>query len=127
MDEMKRRILLVDDDADMRKLFSKRLELAGYEVVQATDGEEALAQVTEHPPDLMILDIMLPRVNGYEVCMRLKKGKATRRIPIVMFTAKGQPQEHIEGVIAGADAYISKLCPPQELLDRVRMLLPVST
>ena len=123
---MKRRILLVDDDADMRKLFTKRLELAGYEVVQAVDGEEALTQVNEQVPDLIILDIMLPKINGYEVCAKLKKGRATRRIPIVMFTAKGQPQEHIEGVIAGADAYISKLCPPQELLERVRLLLPAS-
>ena len=124
MSEGKRRVLLVDDDEDMRKLFSKRLEVAGYEVIQATDGEQGLTQVNEQAPDLIILDIMLPKINGYEVCAKLKKGRATRRIPIVMFTAKGQPQEHIEGIIAGADAYISKLCPAQELLDRVQMLLP---
>ena len=121
---MKHRILLVDDDADMRKIFRKHLELAGYEVVEATDGEQALAQVGEQPPDLVILDVMLPKLNGYEVCAKLKKGRTTRHIPIVMFTAKGTTGEQIEGIRVGADSYISKLCPAQDLLDRVRMWLP---
>ena len=123
MGERKRRILLVDDNADLRKLYGKRLEAAGYEVAESADGEQALAQILEHPPDLLVLDVMLPKLNGYELCARLKKGRATRRIPIVMFTAKIQPEDHIEGIIAGADSYVSKLCPAQELLDRIKMLL----
>ncbi len=118
-----KRVLLVDDDADMRKVFSKRLELAGYEVVRAGDGEEALTEVTSQAPDLIILDVMLPKMNGFEVCAKLKQDPATSKIPIVMFTAKGQPEDHLAGLMFGADAYISKTCEAQELLDQVKGLI----
>ncbi len=119
---MSTKILLVDDDSDIRKLFAKRLETSGFDVIQAANGEDALAQVEAQRPALIILDVMLPKLNGYEVCARIKKARATRNIPIIMFTAS-EPHRQIEGMEAGANSYISKLCPPQELLDRVQQLL----
>ncbi len=123
----KRRILLVDDDASMLKVFSRRLEHAGYEVLKAVDGEEALTKVREQPPDLIVLDIMMPKLNGYEVCTRLKQDQTTSHIPIIMFTAKGRPQEHLAGLMLGASAYISKSCQASELLDQIHRLLSNSS
>ena len=123
MDEAKRRILLVDDEPDILKVYAKRLERAGYEVIKAVDGEEALDKAREHSPALIILDIMLPKLNGYEVCGKLKQDPATKPIPIIMFTAKGEPQEHVAGLMFGAEAYISKSCPAKVVLDQVQALL----
>lgn len=119
----KRRVLLVDDDPSILKIFSKHLELAGYEVVNASDGEEALAEIQREPPDLIILDIMLPKLNGYEVCTKLKEDDVHQHIPIIMFTAKGKPQEHVTGLMFGAEAYLSKTCSSGELLGQVKTLL----
>jgi DNA-binding response OmpR family regulator len=116
-------VLLVDDDAGMLKIFAKYLEHAGYAVATAGDGEEALARVKACLPHLVILDIMLPKLNGYEVCTALKQDPATRRIPIIMFTAKGEPQEHVVGLMMGADAYLNKSTSSQELLAQVHRLL----
>ena len=121
-----KRILLVDDDASIQKVYSKRLEVAGYEVVQAMDGEEALAKARQGKLDLIILDIMMPKLNGYEVCAQLKQDPATKAIPIIMFTAKGQLQEHVVGLMFGADAYISKVARSDVLLESIKQFLPSS-
>lgn len=123
MKTVKLRILLVDDDSSMLKIFRKHLELAGYRVVEAVNGEEALEIIRRDSPDLIILDIMLPRLNGYEVCAKLKEDTVYQHIPVVMFTAKGMPQEHVTGLMFGADAYLSKGCSSGELLDQVKALL----
>lgn len=119
----KGRILLVDDDSSILKVYRKRLEIAGYDVVTARDGEEALAKMRGARPDLVVLDIMLPKLNGYEVCTRLKQAPATKQIPIVMFTAKDRPQEHVAGLMVGADAYLSKTCEAETLLEQIERLL----
>jgi DNA-binding response OmpR family regulator len=123
MSDPSARILLVDDDQGIQKVFAKRLKTAGYEVLQALDGEQALEQARTHSPDLIILDLMLPKLNGYEVCAHLKQNPATRHIPVVMFTAKGEPQDHVAGLMFGADAYISKSCSGNVLLDQVTATL----
>ena len=123
MTEHKRHILFVDDEEDIIKVLSRRLEIAGYTVSMAEDGEAALAKVRETRPDLIILDVMIPKLNGYEVCARLKQDDAYKKIPIIMFTAKGQTQEHLAGLMFGADAYISKACEFKVLLDQVEALL----
>lgn len=123
MSQAKQRILLVDDDPGMLKIFRKHLELAGYTVFEAADGEEAVETTRRDSPDLIILDVMLPKLNGYEVCAKLKEEEACRHIPIVMFTAKGMPQEHVTGLMFGAEAYLSKTCSSEELLERVKTLL----
>ena len=124
MSEGKQRILLVDDEPDILKTLNKRLEIAGYEMTLAVDGEDALAKVQASPPDLIILDVMLPKLNGYEVCAKLKQDESHKPIPIIMFTAKGQSQEHLAGLMFGADAYISKTCEYGVLLEQIQALLP---
>ena len=123
MKTVKQRVLLVDDDPSILKIFGKHLELAGYDVISTINGEDALAEIRREPPDLIILDIMLPKLSGYEVCAELKKDDAYRQIPIVMFTAKGMPQEHVTGLMFGAEAYLSKTCSSGELISRVKTLL----
>ena len=118
-----RRILLVDDDLSMLKIFRKHLELAGYQVDEAVDGEGAFEKIRHDPPDLIILDIMLPKLNGYEVCAKLKEDTVYQHIPIIMFTAKGMPQEHVTGLMFGAQVYLSKTCSAGELLGHVKELL----
>ena len=123
MSDQKQRILLVDDDPSVLKVYTKRLEVAGYDVRWAVDGEEALDRVREQPPDLIILDIMMPKLNGYEVCARLKQGRTTSHIPIISFTAKGQPKDRMAGMPLGADAYISKSCSAEVLLEQIKAML----
>ena len=117
------RLLLVDDEAAIRKVIGERLKGKGFDVLFAENGEEALATAQQEKLDLIILDIMLPKINGYEVCTILKKEPAFKRIPVVMFTAKGQQKEHLAGMMCGADAYISKTCEFDVLLEQVLVLL----
>ena len=117
------RLLLVDDEAAIRKVIGERLKSKGFDILLAENGEEALATAQQEKPDLIILDIMLPKINGYEVCTILKKEPAFKRIPIVMFTAKGQQKEHLAGMMCGADAYISKTCEFDVLLEQILVLL----
>ena len=124
MTNQKQRILLVDDERDIAKVLGKRLELAGFEVSTASDGEEAIAKVGEVRPELIILDVMLPKLNGYEVCAKIKQDEAHRKIPVVMFTAKGATQDHLAGLMFGANAYVSKACEFEVLLNQIRALLP---
>jgi len=113
-------ILLVDDEDSVRKLLAFPLERDGYAVVQAADGEEALRQFAEQPVDLVVLDIMLPRLDGLEVCKRLR---ATSTVPIIMLTARDDELDKVVGLELGADDYITKPFSIREFRSRVRALL----
>jgi DNA-binding response OmpR family regulator len=121
------RILLVDDEPSIVKMVGKRLEVEGFEVLIATDGQDGLAKARSASPDLVVLDLMLPKMNGYEVCTMLKQDARYQRIPIVLFTAKAQEKDEKLGMECGADAYVRKPFRAQELLDRIHALLPGSS
>ena len=117
------RILIVEDDNDIAKLIAHYLEKNGYGVEIAPDGARALATATEAPPDLVILDLMLPGLNGLDVCKALRYDARTAALPIIMLTARGEESERILGLDSGADDYIVKPFSPNELVARVRALL----
>lgn len=117
----KRRVLLIDDEPEFSELLTMRLEAHDYEVETARDGQEALEKA-KSIPDLILLDVNLPKINGYEVCHRLRQYKATRYIPIIMLTAKSSPQEKVEGLYVGADDYIIKPFEAEELFARIDAL-----
>jgi two-component system response regulator MprA len=114
-------VLVVDDDPKMLSLMRRGLSFAGYAVQLATDGERALSQAREQPPDLVVLDIMLPGLDGIEVCRRLRAGAP--ELPILMLTARGRVPDRIAGLDAGADDYLVKPFDFDELLARIRALL----
>jgi signal transduction histidine kinase len=119
------KILIVDDYPANVKLLERNLRASGYETVAAYDGEEALRKVAEERPDLILLDIMLPKIDGYEVCHRLRVDEATSVIPIIMITALKETEDRIRGLEAGADDFISKPFDRGELLARVKSLLQI--
>ena len=119
----KHRILLVDDEPSIVKMVGKRLEVEGFDVVIAMDGQDGLAKAQTEQPDLIILDLMLPKLNGYEVCTMLKQDTRYQRIPVVLFTAKTQDKDEKLGMECGANAYVRKPFRAQELLDQVRALI----
>jgi len=116
---------VVDDLAEIRDLLQAYLEDEGYDVLTAKDGQEALAAVAAHPPDLILLDVMMPGTDGYEVCRRLKSDEKTAFIPIVMLTALQELEHRLQGIEVGADEYLTKPFRRMELLTRVRSLLRV--
>ncbi len=116
----KAKILIVDDDVDSVELLTKRLRAEGYDTSDAHDGEQALQQVEQYEPDLIILDIKMPKIDGYEVCRRLKGSEDTRRIPILMLTVKRKVPDKVKGLDVGADDYIPKPFDYRELSHRVR-------
>jgi two-component system, OmpR family, phosphate regulon response regulator PhoB len=116
-------VLLVEDDDAISMLLRYNIEKEGYEVGLATDGEEALLMASERLPDLVILDWMLPKVPGIEVCRRLRAKPDARNIPIIMLTARGEESDRIRGLDTGADDYITKPFSTTELLARVRAVL----
>ncbi|MBI4342411.1 MAG: response regulator [Candidatus Omnitrophica bacterium] len=120
---MKRRLLVVDDEPSIAKIVRKQLEVAGYEVTVAVDGLEGLTIAREALPELIVLDVMLPKMNGVEVCSTLKQDPKTRQIPILMLTAKAQRQDQDTGLQAGADAFLTKPFQLEELLEKVKTLL----
>ena len=119
----KRHLLVVEDDEDILELIAYNLAKAGYRVTKAATGREALARVAEEPPDLVVLDLMLPETDGTEVCRRLKGDANTSAIPVVMLTAKGEESDIVAGLELGADDYITKPFSPQVLLARIRAVL----
>ena len=122
-DESRPRILVVDDDALIRQFLEDQLVGEGYLVSIARDGEEALAKVAADSPDLILLDVMMPKLDGFEVCRRLKSDERTILIPVVMVTALTATDQRIKGIEAGADDFLSKPYNRLELFTRVRSLL----
>ena len=120
---MSSRVLIVEDEPDIRELVVHHLKRDGYQVSAASSGEEALRQVQAGPPDLVLLDLMMPAMDGLEVCRRLRQDPATAMLPIVMLTAKGDEVDRVLGLEIGADDYIVKPFSPKELLARVRAVL----
>jgi two-component system, OmpR family, alkaline phosphatase synthesis response regulator PhoP len=117
------RILVVDDEPDILELVQYNLSKAQYEVVGVESGEEALVQVRTTPPDLIVLDLMLPGVDGLEVCRALKRDTRTAAVPIVMLTARGEEADIVAGLELGADDYLTKPFSPRVLLARIRAVL----
>jgi DNA-binding response OmpR family regulator len=116
-------ILAADDDEDILQLVSFRLGRSGYRVLQAHDGEEAVALALEHEPDLAVLDVMMPKMDGFEVVRRLRAEEATKTMPIIMLTARAQDTDVQGGFEAGANDYLRKPFSPKELRTRVQALL----
>jgi len=117
------RILVVDDEPDILELVQYNLSKDNYDVMGVESGEEALAQVHATPPDLIVLDLMLPGVDGLEVCRVLKRDTRTAAIPIVMLTARGEEADMVAGLELGADDYLTKPFSPRVLLARIRAVL----
>ena len=117
------KILAVDDEADILTLLDYNLSKAGFTVIQAQDGPEAVELAKREKPDLIILDIMMPSMEGTDVCKILKQDEAASRIPIIMLTAKGEEIDRIVGLELGADDYITKPFSPRELILRVKAVL----
>ena len=117
------RILVVEDDRDIGDLVSRYLEKAGFAVELLASGRDALRAIAERPPDLLILDLMLPHVDGLEICRAARASEPTAAIPIIILTARAEESERIVGLELGADDYIAKPFSPSELVARVRALL----
>jgi len=113
-------ILVVDDDPDIARFVEVNLRSAGYDVVVAGDGEQALERAADLRPDLVLLDVMMPRIDGFEVAQRLRRSPATANASIIMLTAKALSADKVTGLQAGADDYIIKPFDPIELLARVK-------
>jgi twitching motility two-component system response regulator PilH len=116
-------VLVVEDSLTQREMISELLKGSGLKVIVAGDGIEALEQVQSSSPDLVVLDIIMPRMNGYEVCRRLKGNQKTQNLAVVMCSAKKEEFDRYWGIRQGADAYISKPFHPQELVGTVKQLL----
>lgn len=119
----KKRILIVDDEDDLRNMLKFRLEAMDYEVSEAIDGQEGLDKARSDRPDLIILDLMLPKIDGFKVCRMLKFDEKYKHIPIIMFTARAQEKDKQIGKEMGAEAYVTKPFDPDILLDKIRDLL----
>ena len=120
---MNKKILIVDDDFDTLHMVGKMLERHGFKIVAANNGEKALQLAKSENPDLIILDVMIPGMDGYEVTRKLRSQEATAFIPIILFTAKAQVDDKLEGFEAGADDYLTKPTHPAELIARVKSIL----
>lgn len=119
------KILVVDDEPDIVRAVVRILSSRGHEMTTARDGQEALERIAQSPPDLVILDLDLPRIDGFEVCRRIKSDEATRHIPVVMMTAAYASPDHAhQGTRLGADEYIVKPFMKQILVHNVERLLP---
>lgn len=119
---MAKKILAVDDERHIVRLVQVNLERQGYEVVTAYDGKEALEKVESEQPDLIVLDVMMPYMDGFEVLQNLKKNQSTRDIPVIMLTAKAQDADVFRGWQSGVDCYLTKPFNPMELTAFVRRI-----
>jgi PleD family two-component response regulator len=122
-DETEAKILVVDDDPDTLEIIKIGLEFRSYDVVTATNGEEALVKISSENPDLVVLDVMMPKIDGLEVCRRAKENFFTSQIPIILLTARGQVEDKVHGLSIGADDYLVKPFDMRELAARVEMIL----
>ena len=119
----RKKVLVAEDEEHIRRLIKVILGLENYDIIEAKDGKEALEKVSEFMPDLVVLDLMMPKIDGIEVCRQLKKNALTKKIPIIMLTAKREMSDKVVGVRAGADDYLTKPFEPQELRIRVKTFL----
>ena len=120
---MNMHLLIVEDEAALVELLRYNFEQEGFRVSSAADGEEALVMVAEDPPDIIVLDWMLPHLSGLEVCRQLRRRSETRAIPIIILTARGEEGDRVRGLDSGADDYLAKPFSPRELVARVRAVL----
>ena len=116
------RVLVVDDDEVIRRLIAVNLQLEGFDVETAVDGQDCLARVTEIAPDVITLDVMMPRLDGWETAVRLRKSPETAHIKVVLITARAQEDDKTRGGRVGADAYLTKPFDPNEMIRVVREL-----
>lgn len=119
----KGKILVVDDEVYIVHILDFSLRMEGYEVVTALDGEQALERIESERPDLIVLDIMMPKLDGYEACRRLRANPDTRDIPIILLSAKGRNVDQKMGIDAGADEYITKPFSPRKLVEKINGML----
>jgi len=113
-------ILIADDDPQFLRLVMRTLQMEGYEVLSASDGQQALTQIENHSPDLVLLDVMMPKMDGFIVCQRVREFSS---VPIIIVTARGRDQDKVRGLDLGADDYLTKPFRVDELLARVRAVL----
>lgn len=125
MNEVLGRVLVVDDDEVIRQLIAVNLNLEGFEVVTAIDGQDCLDRVRETRPDVITLDVMMPRLDGWTTARRLRAEEETRHIKVVLITARAQDEDRKRGMEAGVDAYLTKPFDPEELIQVVRRLAGV--
>src|ERR1700686_3082481 len=118
-----KRVLVIEDDKDIVELVRYNLEKDGYQVSASADGATGLAQIRKVAPDLLILDLMLPKLSGLEICKEIRKDVTLNRLPILILTAKGEEADHVVGLELGADDYVTKPFSPRELAARVKALL----
>ena len=118
----KPRILIIEDERDLCEVLTYNLHKEGCETLVAHDGQEGLRKAQMHLPDVILLDLMLPRLDGLEVCRQIRAGKQTRGIPIIMLTAKGEEVDQVVGFSVGADDYVTKPFSPKVLIQRIRAL-----
>ena len=117
------RLLVVDDEPDIRMILALTLRREGYDVATAADGVEALEAIEREPPDLVLLDVMMPRLDGFETLRQIREGRATSQLPVILLTARAQLADRMQGFERGADDYVPKPFEPTEVLARVRSLL----
>jgi two-component system, cell cycle response regulator DivK len=123
---MTKRILVVEDQEDNRQILRDLLSNAGYEMIEAEDGQQALTQAAKHKPDLILMDIQLPLLDGYEATRRIKADPALNAIPIIVVTSYALSGDEEKAHAAGCDAYVAKPFSPRALLAKIREYLPVS-
>ena len=123
----KGRVLVVDDEIYIVHILDFSLGMEGYEVVTALDGEAALEKIRTEKPDLIVLDIMMPKLDGYEVCKSIKSNAATQHIPVILLSAKGRNVDQKMGFDVGADDYITKPFSPRKLVERINAILGQSS
>jgi two-component system, OmpR family, alkaline phosphatase synthesis response regulator PhoP len=119
----KGKVLVVDDEIYIVHILDFSLGMEGYDVVTALDGEQALEKIKSDKPDLIVLDIMMPKLDGYEVCKTIKSDPATKQIPVILLSAKGRNVDQKMGFDVGADDYITKPFSPRKLVERINQLL----
>lgn len=120
---MGKKILIVDDTMTVRMLQKMILQREGYDLQEASDGAEALMKIEAAPPDLVLLDVMMPKVNGIEVCRQIKTSEKTRSIPVIIVTTLGEQHQVQQAYEAGCDAYVTKPISKVELMDKIKSLL----
>ncbi len=120
------RILIIDDDPSNREILRARLESAGHDVTEASDGEKGLCLLEQSAQDLVFLDVMMPRVDGWQVCRQIRSNPKTKAIPIIMLTALGQQIDQLRGWESGVNEYLGKPWDPQKLMEMVGKWCPAS-